>query len=105
MPARIRIYGHEAVFAGGHWTCPDDSLQAMLEGLADPRALTPQAEQEHATYCAGRFGGLIFTELGWETAPHPEAEIKLEDFAPQRKPERESSGGGGLFGFMRRRKA
>ena len=122
MPARIRIYGHEAIFEAGHWTCPDDSLQAMLEALADPRAHTPQAEREHALYCAGRFGGLIHGELGWESAPHPEAEIKLEDFAP-RKPQpanpqpahsqsaRTQSNSsraadvGGLFGFMRRRKA
>ncbi len=99
MPARIRIYGHEALFQGGHWTCPeDDSLQAMLEGLADPRALSHEEEQAHATYCAGKFGGLIHTPFGWETAAHPEPEIRLEDFAPQHKPER-----AGWLSFMRKR--
>jgi hypothetical protein len=99
MPARIRIYGHEAVFTGGHWNCPDDSLQAMLEALADPRALDEQAEREHALYCAGKFGGLVHTPYGWEAAAHPEPEIRLEDFAPAHKPER-----AGWLSFMRKRK-
>ena len=38
MPVRIRIYGHEASFSQGCWTCEDDALQAMLEALVDPRA-------------------------------------------------------------------
>lgn len=100
MPARIRIYGHEAVFAAGHWSCPDDSLQAMLEALADPRALDDQAERQHALYCAGKFGGLVHTQYGWEAAAHPEPEIRLEDFAPQHKPER-----AGWLSFMRKRRA
>lgn len=99
MPARIRIYGQEACFAAGHWVCSDDSLQAMLEGMADPRATSPQAEREHALYCAGRFGGMVQTDLGWETAAHPEPEIRLEDFAPQHKPER-----AGWLSFMRKRR-
>ena len=99
MSARIRIYGQEAVFTQGLWACDDESLQAMLQALADPRALSEAAEQEHALYAAGRFGGLIATALGWEAAPHPEAEIKLEDFAPARNPER-----AGWLSFMRKRK-
>ena len=82
MSARIRIYGKEATFTQGHWKCDDPSLEAMLQALADPRALTPEQEQEHAMYAAGRYGGWIATSLGWEAAPHPEAEIKLEDFQP-----------------------
>lgn len=90
MPVRIRIYGQEATFAAGHWSCDDDSLQAMLEALADPRALTPEQERDHAWYAAGRFGGLVATEGGWEAAPHPEAEIRLQDLAPGGRPERVS---------------
>jgi hypothetical protein len=89
MPAKIRIYGKEATFAQGHWTCDDDSLQAMLQSMVDPRASASQAaEDEHAVYAAGRFGGLILTELGWQPAAHPEPEIRLEDFAPRKNPER-----------------
>lgn len=99
MPVRIRIYGHEAIFSRGCWTCDDDSLQAMLEALADPRAVTPEQEHAHALYAAGRFGGLIATESGWEAAPHPEAEIRLEDVAPLRHPER-----AGWLSFLRRRR-
>jgi hypothetical protein len=101
MSARIRIYGQEAVFTQGHWSCPDESLQAMLEALADPRALSDEQEREHALYAAGRYGGLIATEYGWEAAPHPEAEIKLEDFQPRREPRKP---GGGLLGGLLRRK-
>ncbi|WP_309569537.1 hypothetical protein [Deinococcus sp.] len=101
MSARIRIYGQEAVFSQGQWTCPDQSLQAMLEALADPRAVTEEQEQEHALYAAGRYGGLIATNLGWEAAPHPEAEIKLEDFQPRREPKKT---GGSLLGGLFRRK-
>ncbi|THF86261.1 hypothetical protein E7T09_13735 [Deinococcus sp. KSM4-11] len=101
MSARIRIYGQEAVFSQGQWTCADESLQAMLEALADPRAMTEEQEREHALYAAGRYGGLIATNLGWEAAPHPEAEIKLEDFQPRREPKK---AGGGLLGGLFRRK-
>ena len=65
---------------------------------SDPRALSHEAEQEHATYCAGKFGGLVHTPYGWEAAAHPEPEIRLEDFAPQHKPER-----AGWLSFMRKR--
>ena len=99
MSARIRIYGKEAVFEGGVWRCDDDSLQAMLQSLVDPRAIgDAAAEQEHASYCAGRFGGLIHTSLGWEAAAHPEPEIRLEDFQPQPR-ER-----GGLLGLFRKKR-
>lgn len=99
MPVRIRIYGQEATFSQGCWTCDDDSLQAMLEALADPRALTPEQEIAHAWYAAGRFGGLVATEQGWEVAPHPEAELHLADFAPTQQP-----GRAGWLSFLRRRK-
>ncbi|MFD1730880.1 hypothetical protein ACFSC4_06970 [Deinococcus malanensis] len=56
MPVRIRIYGKEAEFSQGCWSCDDDSLLAMLEALADPRARTEQEEREHAIYAAGRLG-------------------------------------------------
>lgn len=108
MPVRIRIYGQEASFALGQWTCEDESIQAMLQALADPRAQTPEAEQEHALYAAGRFGGLISTPHGWEAAPHPEAEIRMEDFQPARTPRKPAPGstpaGSGLFGLFRRKK-
>ena len=100
MSVRIRIYGQEAVFSQGHWACPDESLQAMLEALADPRALSPEQEQAHALYAAGRYGGLIATDYGWEAAPHPEAEIKLEDFQPRREARKP---GVGLLGLLRRK--
>lgn len=99
MPARIRIYGQEATFSQGHWRCDDDSLQAMLEALADPRATSEEQERDHARYAAGRFGGLVATAHGWEPAPHPEAEIKLGDFAPARQPEQ-----AGWLSFLRKRK-
>lgn len=99
MSARIRIYGKEAVFEGGQWRCDDDSLQAMLQSMVDPRHVGDEAaEHEHALYCAGRFGGLIHSELGWEVAPHPEPEIRMEDLVPE-KPER-----GGLLGLFRRKR-
>lgn len=99
MPARIRLYGQEATFSQGRWACADESLQAMLQSLADPRALTPEAEMQHARYAAGRYGGLIATDLGWESAPMPEPEIKLSDFAPADRPER-----AGWLSFLRKRK-
>ena len=99
MTARIRVYGKEATFTQGHWACDDESLQAMLQSLADPRAVTEEQERTHALYAAGRLGGLISTEYGWEAAPHPEAEIRMEDFAPARQPER-----AGWLSFLRRRK-
>lgn len=99
MPVRIRIYGHEATFARGCWTCEDDALQAMLEALVDPRALTAEQERAHALYAAGRYGGLILTPQGWEPAPLPAPEIRLEDFAPARHPER-----AGWLSFLRKRR-
>lgn len=99
MPARIRIYGTEASFAQGCWACQDDSLQAMLQSMADPRALSPEAEAEHALYCAGRFGGLILVGEAWQAAAHPEPEIRLSDFAPPQAPQR-----AGWLSFMRKRR-
>jgi hypothetical protein len=99
MPVKIRIYGKEAVFTRGCWTCEDESLLAMLESLADPRAVTEAEEHAHALYAAGRYGGVIAVGEGWEAAPHPAPEIRLEDFAPARQPER-----AGWLSFLRRRK-
>lgn len=99
MPVRIRIYGQEASFSRGCWTCEDDGLQAMLEALADPRALTEDQEHAHALYAAGRYGGSVFISGTWETAPHPEAEIKISDIAPQGRPER-----AGWLTFLRKRR-
>ncbi|WP_019009545.1 hypothetical protein [Deinococcus aquatilis] len=107
MPARIRIYGKEATFTQGHWTCDDDSLLAMLEALADPRANTEEQEHLHALYAAGRFGGAVATPEGqWQTAPHPEAEIKLEDFAPATRSSTPESlaNKAGWLGFLKRKK-
>ena len=101
MPVRIRIYGKEATFSQGRWACEDESLEAMLQALADPRAMTPEEEEKYALYCAGRYGGLIYRTYGWEAAPLPEPEIKMEDFQP---PKKEASSGGGLFGLFRRKK-
>ncbi|MFC4453287.1 hypothetical protein [Deinococcus sonorensis] len=67
--------------------------------MADPRALSQQAEDEHALYCAGRLGGHILTATGWLAAPHPEAEIRLEDLMPA---PRQKSQRAGLFGFLKR---
>ncbi|WP_216321655.1 hypothetical protein [Deinococcus aestuarii] len=100
MPVRIRIYGKEATFSRGCWSCEDDTLQAMLEALADPRALTQEQERTHALYAAGRFGGMIASEAGdWAPAPHPEAEIKITDFAPAQQPER-----AGWLSFLRKKR-
>ncbi len=102
MPQRIRIYGKEAVFSGGAWSCDDDSLLAMLQSLADPRlAKTDDAEREHALYCAGRFGGLILLETGWVPAPHPEPEIRLEDFTGGKPKEK----AGGWLSWLRPKKS
>ena len=98
MPARIRIYGKEATFTQGRWTCADESLQAMLQALADPRATTPDEEHRHALYAAGRYGGLIHEIHGWVVAPLPAPEIRMEDLLPGKKE------GGGLLGFLRRKK-
>ncbi len=103
MPARIRIYGKEAIFTQGQWHCEDESLQAMLQAFADPRAITPEAEEEHALYAAGRYGGLVATSYGWEAAPHPEAEIKIEDFQPDKKPKQPKAAGGFLSSLLRRK--
>lgn len=109
MPVKIQVYGKIAVFTQGCWACDDDVLLAMLEAMVDPRARTETQEREHALYAAGRLGGLIATPLGWEVAPHPEAEIRLEDFqSPPRRPARERPApvrtGGGLLGLLRRRR-
>ncbi|MFD2610189.1 hypothetical protein ACFSR9_12170 [Deinococcus taklimakanensis] len=107
MPVKIQVYGKIAVFTRGCWACDDDVLLAMLEALVDPRAQTEAQEQEHALYAAGRLGGLIATPLGWEVAPHPDAEIRLEDFQPSRKPAPRSGSArsaGGLLGLLRRRR-
>ncbi|RJF71468.1 hypothetical protein D3875_07700 [Deinococcus cavernae] len=98
MPVRIRIYGKEAIFTQGCWVCEDESLQAMLQALADPRAVTPEQEHQHALYAAGRYGGLIALPHGWEAAPLPAPEIRMEDLLPPKEK------GGGLLGFLRRKK-
>ena len=98
MPARIRIYGKEATFTLGRWTCEDESLQAMLQALADPRATTSDDELHHARYAAGRYGGLIYEPHGWVAAPLPPPVIRAEDLGPVTRE------GGGLLGFLRRRK-
>ncbi|AFZ66464.1 hypothetical protein [Deinococcus peraridilitoris] len=101
MPVRIRIYGKEAIYDQGAWTCDDDSLTAMLQSMVDPRAVhTADHEREHALYAAGRFGGLILLETGWVPAEHPAPEITLEDLTG-RKPGSESRSG--LFSFFKRR--
>ncbi|MFC4637340.1 hypothetical protein [Deinococcus hohokamensis] len=102
MPVRIRIYGKEAEFSQGCWTCDDDSLLALLEALADPRARTEAEEREHATYAAGRLGGLVATAYGWEAAPMPAPEITLEDVMPGASKREAKSGG--LLGLLRRRR-
>lgn len=99
MPVRIRIYGQEATFSQGCWTCGDDSLKAMLEALADPRALTAEQEHAHAVYAAGRYGGHILVGEVWELAPHPEAEIKMSDIAPPGRP-----AGAGWLTFLRKKR-
>ena len=91
MPVIIRIYGKEAQFSQGCWSCDDDGLLAMLEALADPRARTPEAEHEHALYCAGRFGGMIWDNESWQMAALPEPELKVEDYVPP-GPRQERSG-------------
>lgn len=104
MPVRIRIYGQEAEFSQGCWSCDDDSLLALLEALADPRARTEQEEREHAVYAAGRLGGLIATPYGWEAAPMPAPEITLGDVMPGPVPRDSGRSGGGLLGLLRRRR-
>ncbi len=91
MPVTIRIYGKEAQFTEGQWRCDDDGVLAMLDALADPRARTPDAEYEHALYCAGRFGGAVWTSGEWRAAELPEPEMKIDDYVP---PKRKSEGGG-----------
>jgi hypothetical protein len=95
VPVRIQVYGVMAEFRAGVWSCEDDSLRAMLEALVDPRACTPDEERAHALYAAGRLGGMIAGPLGWELAPHPEAEIRMEDLQPA---PRRGLGLRGLFG-------
>ncbi len=82
MSAKIRIYGQEATFQAGCWTCADDALLAMLQSLVDPRdPHTPEAERTHALHAAGRFGGLILLDGHWVRADHPAPEITLADIA------------------------
>ena len=103
MPVRIRIYGKEAVFSQGCWSCDDDALQAMLQSLVDPRfPFTDEAEREHGMYAAGRFGGLILMETGWVVADHPAPEITMEDLTGRRPKEREREKGG-WFSWLKRR--
>jgi|GEM_PF-3398306 len=99
MPVKIRIYGKEATYSHGRWECMDDSLQAMLQSLVDPRAdHTPEHEREHALYAAGRFGGLVLLETGWVAAEHPPPEITMEMLMPE-KPKK---GPGLLARFLKR---
>lgn len=105
MPVKIQVYGKIAVFTQGCWACDDDVLLAMLEAMVDPRACTGEQEHLHALYAAGRLGGLIATPLGWERAPHPDAEIRLEDtHAPRSSGSVPAPRGGGLLGLLRRRR-
>ncbi|MPY66767.1 hypothetical protein F8S09_08695 [Deinococcus sp. SDU3-2] len=99
MPARIRIYGQEATFTQGCWACDDETLQAMLQALADPRATSHEAELKHARYAAGRFGGLVAVGDLWEAAPLPEPEIRMEDIAPAGRPQ-----AAGWLSFLRKRR-
>lgn len=99
MPVKVRIYGQEATFSQGCWACEDDSLLALLDALADPRARTPEQERAHALYAAGRYGGTVATAEGWEEAPHPAPELRLADFAPAAAPEQ-----AGWLSFLRRRR-
>lgn len=93
MPVKIRIYGKEATYAHGAWNCEDDSLQAMLQSLVDPRAPhTDEVEREHALYAAGRFGGLVLLDTGWVPADHPAPEITLDDILGHKKPDRAKAG-------------
>ena len=80
MSAKIRIYGQEATFCAGCWTCDDDALLAMLQSLVDPRdPHTQEVEQAHALYAAGRFGGAVLLEGGWLPADHPAPDLTLAD--------------------------
>ena len=67
--------------------------------MADWREVAEEQQRTRARYAAGHLGGLVGTEYGWEAGKHPEAEIKMEDFAPARQPER-----AGWLSFLRRRK-
>lgn len=99
MPVKVRIYGQEATFSQGCWACEDDSLLALLQALADPRACAPEQERAHALYAAGRYGGMIASADGWEEAPHPAPELRLADFVPPTAPQQ-----AGWLGFLRRRR-
>lgn len=98
MPVIIRIYGKEATFSQGCWDCEDESIRALLQALADPRAHTPEDEEKHGLYAAGRYGGLILLRGEWQSAPHPEPEIRMEDIAPAGRPEK-----AGWLSFLRKR--
>ena len=100
MAVTIRIYGKEAQFSEGRWSCEDDALLSMLEGLADPRARTPEAEHEHALYCAGRFGGAVWSGGEWSQVALPEPELKVEDYVPSGPRQAR----GGWFPFNRKKR-
>lgn len=105
MAVKIRIYGKEATFSQGVWHCEDTSLEAMLEALSDPRATSSEQEYKHALYAAGRYGGLIATDNGWEAAPLPAPEIRMEDFQSKPKqPKANKQTKGGFFGLFRRKR-
>jgi hypothetical protein len=73
----------------------------MLQSMVDPRVVhSPETERTHALYAAGRFGGLILTETGWTPAPHPEPEIRLEDFTGGKPKEK----AGGWLSWLRPKK-
>ena len=103
MAVTIRLYGKEAQFSVGQWHCEDDGVLAMLDALADPRARTPEAEHEHALYCAGRFGGTIWTGSEWQAAALPEPELKVDDFAMRAAP-RQERGSGGWLSWARKKR-
>ncbi|WP_293913492.1 hypothetical protein [Deinococcus sp.] len=102
MAVTIRLFGKEAQFSTGHWQCEDDGVLAMLDALADPRARTPDAESEHALYCAGRFGGAVWAQGEWRAAALPEPELTVEDFAMRATP-RQERGTGGWLSWARRK--
>ncbi len=99
MPVTIRIYGKEAQFSSGRWSCEDDGVLAMLEALADPRARTTEAEYEHALYCAGRFGGSVWHQGEWRVAGLPEPEMTIDFTPPAPRQER-----GGWLPWSRRKR-
>jgi hypothetical protein len=73
VPVKILIYGQIASVNNGKWSCTDDSLTAMLEALTDIHEIDKLDDKAHALYAAGRLGGLLATEQGWQNVPYPEA--------------------------------